>query len=113
MSNVKRRKTQGNKSFVMLGRGMLLGNLEWKGLSIAAKVLYVYLKAKYNGSNNGGIHLHYSELKGVKGLSSPSTVSRAFRELENKAWIKRTKQGGLYRYFNEYELIGGHGDYLS
>jgi hypothetical protein len=109
----KRRSKKSNKSFVMLGRSMLLRQPEWKGLSIAAKLAYVYLKAKFNGTNNGSIRLHYSELKGVKGISSPSTISRAFKELEKKEWIKRTKHGGLHRYFNEYELTGKHDDHLS
>ena len=69
-----RKKPWVNRSFVMLGRGMLRSP-EWKELSPAAKLAYVYLKSKYNGSNNGGVQLHYSELKGIRGLSSSSTIS--------------------------------------
>jgi hypothetical protein len=113
MSRMKKGKANKNRSFVMLGRSMLLKGPEWKSLSISAKLTYVYLKAKYNGINNGGIRLHYSELKGVKGLSSPAAISRAFKELEKKEWIRRTKHGGLYRYFNEFELTGKHDDHIS
>jgi hypothetical protein len=109
----KRRSKKSNRSFVMLGRSMLLRDPDWKGLSISAKVAYIYLKAKFNGANNGGIRLYYSELGGVKGLSSSSTISRAFKELEKKGWIKRKKLGGLHRYFNEYELTGKYDDHLS
>jgi len=111
MSISKRSRNKGHKSFVMLPRQMLRGEA-WKELTPAAKILYVYLKGKYNGINNGGIKLYYSELKGVNGISSPNTVSRAFRELEEKGWIKRTKIGGLYRHYNEYELTGEHDAYL-
>jgi DNA-binding MarR family transcriptional regulator len=109
----RRKSPKRNRSFVMLGRRMLLKDPDWKSLSAAAKLVYIYLKAKFNGANNGVIRLHYSELKGVRGLSSPSTISRSFKELENKGWIKRKKYGGLHRYFNEYELTGKHDDHLS
>ncbi|MDH4219971.1 MAG: helix-turn-helix domain-containing protein [Candidatus Aminicenantes bacterium] len=111
MSISKRRRDKGHKSFVMLSRRMLRFE-EWKDLSPAAKLFYIYLKGKYNGINNGGIQLHYSELKGVKGLSSPSTISKASKELERRGWIRRTKQGGLHRYYNEYELTGDHDECL-
>ena len=106
MSFSKRKQKKAYKSFVMVGRGMLLRCQEWKDLSPAAKIIYLYIKAKYNGSNNGQIRLYYSELKGINGLSSPSTISKAFKELEAKGWIERTKIGGCYRYFNEYKLTG-------
>jgi DNA-binding MarR family transcriptional regulator len=112
MSHSKRKRDKSNKSFVMLPRRMLRDQ-EWKGLSPAAKILYVHLKGKYNGHNNGAIRLYYSELKGVRGISSPNTASRAFRELEKKGWIKRTKLGGVYRRINEYELTGKHDVYLK
>jgi predicted transcriptional regulator len=97
----------------MLGRGMLLKSLEWKGLSAAAKLAYLYIKAKYNGANNGGISLHYSELRGIKGLCSHATISKALKELEQKEWISRTKEGGLYGYSNHYKLTGKYDDHLS
>lgn len=99
-------------SFVMIGRGMLLRVNEWKELSAAAKIIYIYLKAKFNGHNNGQIRLYYSELRGVKGISSPSTISRAFQELEEKEWIRRTNLGGLYRRINEYGLTGRYDDHI-
>ena len=111
MSISKRKKDRGYKSFVMLPRKMLRIK-EWTELRPAAKIFYIYLKGKYNGSNNGKIRLYYSELNGVKGISSPSTISGAIKELEVKGWIKRKEIGGLYRHFNEYELTGEYDDYL-
>ena len=105
MGNRRKKKNWFFNSFVAIPRKTLRSK-EWKDLSPAAKLLYIYIKPKYNGFNNGSIRLYYSELKGVKGLSSPSTISKANKELEIKGWIKRTKYGGLYRYFNEYLLTG-------
>ena len=112
MPRNRRRGRERARSFVMVGRGMLLRCNEWKELSAAAKIIYLYLRAKHNGSNNGQIRLHYSELRGVKGISSPSTISRAFQELEEKDWIRRTNLGGLYRRINEYGLTGRYDDHI-
>jgi hypothetical protein len=112
MSISKRRREKRHKSFVMLPRKTLRGE-EWRELSPRAKILYIHLKGKYNGQNNGHIQLHYSELYGIKGLSSPSTISKAFTELEQKEWIRRTKYGGLYRYACEYELTGKFDDSIK
>lgn len=111
MSLSKRKKYRGHKSFVMLPRKMLRTK-EWRELRPAAKILYIHLKGKYNGSNNGKIHLPYSELEEIKGMSSHSTISGAIKELEGKGWVKRTKLGGLYRNHNEFELTGKYDDYL-
>ena len=108
----RKRKSKDHKSFVMLPRKMLR-NDEWKDLSSKAKLFYIHLKGKYNGSNNGQIRLHYSELKGIKGISSPTTIASASKELQDKGWIKRKEIGGLYRYFNEYELTGEHDAYIQ
>jgi len=96
----------------MLPRKMIRSQ-EWKNLGPAAKILYIHLKGKYNGHNNGEIRLYYSELRGIQGLLSPSTVSKAFKELEEEGWIKRTKLGGFYRCINEYELTGNFDDYIQ
>ena len=111
MGRARKRKNKGHKSFVMLPRKMLKSE-EWKELSPAAKLFYIHLKGKYNGSNNGQIRLYYSELAGVKGISSDSTISKAIKELESKGWIKRYEIGGLYRHFNEYELTGEYDVYI-
>lgn len=89
-----------------LGRQMLFKCDEWKRLSPRAKILYLYLKAKYNGQNNGHIRLYYSELKEIRGFKSYFVISEAFKELEKNQWIERTQIGGLHRHLNEYLLSG-------
>lgn len=111
MSRSRRRKNRNSKSFVMLPRKMLRSQ-EWAQLSTAAKLFYIHLKAKYNSNNNGDIRLHYSELKGIRGISSPATISEANKELEEKGWIRRTQHGGMFRYYNKYELTGTFDIYL-
>lgn len=113
MSIYKGRKKKSFRDFMMLGRDMLLHCEEWKRLSLAAKLVYITIKAKHNGSNNGQICLHYSELKTVRGLRSPSTVASAFKELEREGWIKRTRYGGMFRSPNKYEMTGKYDDYIA
>ena len=106
MEKMRRRRKKFHKSFVMLGREMLFRCQEWQNLAPSAKILYAYLKAKYNGSNNGHICLHYSELTKIRGFKSHSVIASAFKELEKEGWINRAHKGGLYRYTNEYFLTG-------
>ena len=113
MGLYKGRKKVRFYDFMMLGRDMVLHCGEWKQLSPSAKILYLYVKAKHNGINNNHICLHYSELESVRGLASPSTVCKAFKELEQKGWIKRTSLGGMYRTPNKYGLTGRYDDYIT
>lgn len=98
--------------FVALGKGLWLRSAEWRGLSPGTRDIYSVLKAKFNGANNGDISLHYSELRGIRGLACNRSISRAFKELESKGWISKTRRGGLYRYENKYRLTGLHDDHL-
>jgi len=93
--------------FVALSKELILRTPEWWALSHGARDIYLLLKAKHNGSNNGRICLYYAEVlnKRIAGLRSPKAISAAFRELEDNKWIKRTKIGGLYRFKNEYALL--------
>ncbi len=109
MSRSRRNKNRIHGHFIMLPTKMIR-NKEWKELSPVAREVYIQLKGKYNGSNNGKIRLYYSELDDIEGLRSPSSKSKAFRELEVKGWVKRIQIGGLYRHFNEYRLTWKHGD---
>jgi hypothetical protein len=109
----KGRKKVKFTNFLMLGREMVLYSDEFRQLSPSAKILYLYIKAKHNGTNNGQILLHYSEMKTVNGFSSPSTTSKAFKELERKGWITRTSFGGLHRTPNTYGLTGKYDDYIT
>lgn len=94
--------------FVGIGKDLLLKRPEWWQLSHGGRDIYLLLKAKYNGSNNGKIRLSYVEIlkKRISGLRSAKAIARTFRELESEKWIERTKIGGLHRFTNEYRLLG-------
>ena len=100
-----RRKRPKAPPFVMLEKEMLKSK-EWKELSKSAKIIYIYLKAKYNGHNADQLRLTYSELKDQ---FSPSTIAKALKELQKKGWVEKTKYGGLFRYYNLYKLTGKWG----
>ncbi|MFT7228674.1 MAG: DNA-binding MarR family transcriptional regulator [Methylophilaceae bacterium] len=52
----------------------------------------VDLANQINGHNNGGLCLAYSVLK-MKGWRSPSTLSKAIKELLDKGLIEVTRKG--------------------
>ena len=110
MSRTKRRHP--GQSFVMIPRGLLFGCPEWKALSPGAKQLYILIKARYNGRNNGEISLPYTTLKGNRGLSAPATISKAVAELETTGFIERRHLGGLFRRKNLYKLTGRFDDHI-
>lgn len=95
-------------SFVGIERDTIIRNPEWRTLSAPAKIFYIHLKARFNGSNNGKIRLPYSAMKGVEGCACNHSCGKAIKELEQKNWIKVKKQGGMYRHNNFYKLTFKH-----
>lgn len=103
------RKKDKRSPFVGLSRNMLKSK-EWRqDLRPAEREIYILIKYKFTGSNNGEIMLYYSE---IEDMYSSATISKALKGLESKGWIKRTRCGGLYRFKNEYELTGKHDDWI-
>jgi hypothetical protein len=95
-----------HSSFVGIDRRVIFKCESWRGLSLRAKLFYLYLKAKYNGQNNGEIQLHFSELSNHPGFSSRRAFYGAAKELTVAGWVERTNFGGLYRNPNTYKLTG-------
>lgn len=89
----------------------LLKDSGFRKLSSSAKVIYIYLRGKFNTETYSEVSLAYSELKGVKGLGSPATISKAFQELQICGFIEKTKHGGLYGGVCKYKFIGPFKDY--
>jgi len=98
----------GNPEFVGIERRTINNSPEWDALKPAAKIFYIHLKARYNGSNNGKIKLPYSAMRGVAGCGSDRAISGAIRELEAKEWIRISRRGGLYRHDNFFTLTFKH-----
>jgi len=93
--------------FVMLRRD-LLKDLGWKKLPSSAKVLYIYMRAKFNYKTQAEISLSYAEMKDIL---SPATMNRALKELLKNDWIKKTKQGGLFGGLCTYQFNGQFKDF--
>ena len=101
---MNRRRGRKLVSFVALDRQMLKSP-EWRtGLTSSEKILYIHLKHKFVGWNNGLIELHYSELTG---FVARATIAKAFRGLERKGWIMREEPyGGIPHHPVKYRLTG-------
>ncbi len=108
----KYRKKRGpSEHWVRLDDRTLKGE-SWQSLSAAAKIFYIHLKSEYYGSNNGKIKLSYSQMENVKGCCCRDSISKAIKELKEKGWITKKKQGGLYRYENLYKITWKYDVYL-
>ncbi|MDP1852915.1 MAG: hypothetical protein Q8L26_01720 [Candidatus Omnitrophota bacterium] len=101
------RKKHKAPPFVMVRRD-LLKDPEWRKLSSSAKVLYIYLRAKFNHKTLSEVTLAYSEMKGVM---SSKTMSRAFKELMDGKWIEKVKYGGLFGGVSSYKFTGQYKDF--
>jgi predicted transcriptional regulator len=76
----------------------------WRSLSGAAVKVFFELHARFNGSNNGKIHLSMNEAAAALGLGK-ATVQRVFRELEEKGFIALEAEGNWYhRRAHEWRL---------
>ena len=75
--------------FVMVRRD-LLKDPKWRKLSSSAKVLYIYIRSKFNYKTFSEVTLAYSE---VKDMMSSRTVSSAFKELQREGFIEINRTG--------------------
>ncbi len=89
----KGRSKRGER-FVPIPYTMLRSDA-WRSLSGAAVKVYVELRSRYNGGNNGDLSLSMDEAKRLLHLGK-ATVSRAFIELEEKGFIRKTRSGHWY-----------------
>ena len=86
----------------------LLKDSDWRSLSSSAKVLYIYLRGKFNTSTFSEVTLAYSE---VSDMMTPKTISRAFKDLIKAGFIEKTKHGGLFGGVCKYKFIGEFKDF--
>ena len=88
-----RSKTRGK--FVALGDG-LITSAAWRSLSGGAIRYYIELRRKFNGMNNGELHLSLREATDALGMGK-HTVLRAQRELTDKGFLRVKAMGGFYQ----------------
>ena len=90
----------------------LLESEAWRWLKPQSKAVYIELRRRYNGSNNGTIALSMGDAaKRLK--ASKSTIQKALQELEEHGFIKRVRCGYFTsRKASEYALtderLDGH-----
>jgi len=66
----------------------------WRALSHADVRVYLAMRRKLGGTNNGDINATLAELRHA-GISSSSTLSTALHRLEALGFIAKTRQGGI------------------
>ena len=89
---------------------------EWKALSWKEKLLYIYVKAGFDGSNSDGIYFNKSEFtrskKNPTGEFSHGTIQKVLGgekekgSLIEKGWLEKEAKGGRRRYRIFYRLTG-------
>lgn len=70
----------------------LANSPEYDSLSGYAVKIFNALLGKYDGSNNGDLSLPYPEIQSRFKFAKP-TISKALKELEDKGFIVKTRQG--------------------
>lgn len=86
----------------------LLKDKDWRKLSSSAKVVYIYLRSKFNTKTFSEVSLAYSEMKDMMGSA---TLSRAFKELQKSGFIVKHKIGGLWGGCCTYKFTGKFKDF--
>ncbi len=72
----------------------LLESPAWRSLSTGSKALYIELSKLYNGYNNGEIFLSVRDAGELLNVTK-NTVSKFFKELTIKGFIKCNQQGSF------------------
>ena len=76
----------------------------WRWLRPISKAVYIELRRRYNGRNNGRISLSLSEAAHIL-KASKSSISTALKQLETHGFIKLIKKGYFTgRMASEYAL---------
>ncbi|MEH6477876.1 MAG: hypothetical protein V7727_19455 [Sneathiella sp.] len=83
-----------HEQYVPLSYAML-GSEAWLTLSPASCKVYVELRSKYHGGNNGELSLAYATARKKLHLGN-SSIATAFKELEERGFIQLVKEGHWY-----------------
>jgi hypothetical protein len=67
----------------------------FRSLSGAAIKVLIELRCRYNGGNAGQLSLSFREAERLLGIGR-STITRAFAELSEKGFVRKTRQGARY-----------------
>lgn len=87
----------------------LIDSIAWRSVSYSSQAVYIAMRRRLQGTNNGNISAALGDMKHY-GISAPSTLAKALRELQTVGLIAVTRQGGiaygrqvcsLYRFTDE------------
>lgn len=82
----------------------ILKSPAWRSLSGAAVKVFLELHTRFNGGNNGRLHLSMNEAAEALGIGK-ATAQRAFTDLEAKGFIVLEEPGNWYhRKAHEWRL---------
>ena len=73
----------------------VLNSEAWRTLSGAAVKVFLELRTRFHGANNGKLHMSLEEAAGLLGLGKATVLPRS-RELEERGFIECTKKGHWY-----------------
>lgn len=74
----------------------IIDSMAWRALAYSSQSLYVALRRKLKGTNNGNISAALGDMKHY-GWRSPTTLANGLRELQAVGLIEATRQGGIAR----------------
>ncbi len=89
----KSRKPSGDRFFQM--HQWLVMSEAWKAASVYERCLYMEIKQRYNGQNNGDIALSHREAMAALNCSN-KPIAEAFRGLLEKGFIKAAVIGSFH-----------------
>jgi biotin operon repressor len=72
-----------------------LHSAAWRSLSGAACKVFLELRTRFHGANNGRLILSLEEAAGLLGIGK-ATVQRSLEELQEKGLVIRTRRGQWY-----------------
>ena len=94
-------RTEAGEQFIALSYPMLRSPA-WRSLSGRAIKVWLELRSRYDGRNNGQLSLSQDEGARLLGIGK-ATVARSFAELEAKGFLVLTKRGVWFgRRASEY-----------
>lgn len=108
------RRGRSMPSFIML-RHDIMDSPAWKSLPPESQALWLYIRKRYNGNNNGEIPLSCREAASFLNISK-NTSAKAFENLLDRGFIKvgqdsdfRLKSKTSRRWVMTDESYGNHG----
>jgi biotin operon repressor len=87
-------RSKGEGQFVPLPYTML-HSAAWRSLSGQAIKVFLELRTRFHGANNGRLILSLEEASRLLGIGK-ATVQRALDELQEKGFVVRTRRGQWY-----------------